>query len=158
VRFLRIIAIAWLTLCGSAAAGADPAVTVFVTKIYDSYKGKDSKGVSIGTEAEIRRLFEPSLAALIARDQKAAAKRGDVGTLDGDPFIDAQDWDIPAFDVAVNDLPPGKAVATVTFRNIGEPVKIVLNLVKVGNDWRIADIIWTRKQGPTSLRSLFVKR
>jgi hypothetical protein len=157
VRILQIIAVACLTLFCAAAAGADPAATVFVTKIYDAYKGKDSKGVSIGTEAEIRRWFEPSLAALIARDQKAAAKRGDVGTLDGDPFIDAQDWEISAFDVAVSDAPPDKAVATVTFKNFNDPFKIVLNLVKVKNEWRIADIVWTRKDGPASLRALFVK-
>jgi len=31
---------------------------------------------------------------------------------------------------------PDKAVATVNFKNINEPAKVVLNLVKVKNEWR----------------------
>ena len=32
-----------------------------------------------------------------------------------DPFIDAQDWDISAFDVAVRDTGADKATATVLY-------------------------------------------
>jgi hypothetical protein len=141
-------------LAAPAAAG-DVAATAFVTKIYDAYKGKDAKGVTLDAEADYRRYFEPSLVALIIKDQKAAAKRKDVPTLDGDPFVDAQDWDITALDIAVTDAPPDKAVATVTFKNSDEPVKVVLNLVKVKNDWRIADILSTRDGKTESLRGLF---
>jgi hypothetical protein len=56
-------------------AAADAAATAFVTKIYDAYKGKDAKGVTTDTEADLRRYFEPSLVAMIVKDQKAAAKR-----------------------------------------------------------------------------------
>ena len=59
---------------GAAPAG-DPAATAFVTKIYDAYKSKSSKGYSLESEADIRRTFEPALAALIIKDEKAAAKR-----------------------------------------------------------------------------------
>jgi hypothetical protein len=142
------------SLAAPAAAG-DAAATAFVTKIYDAYKGKDAKGVTLDAEADYRRYFEPSLVALIIKDQKAAAKRKDVPTLDGDPFVDAQDWDITALDIAVTDAPPDKAVATVTFKNSDEPVKVVLNLVKVKNDWRIADILSTRDGKTESLRGLF---
>ncbi len=141
-------------LAAPAAAG-DVAATAFVTKIYDAYKGKNAKGVTLDAEADYRRYFEPSLVALIIKDQKAAAKRKDVPTLDGDPFVDAQDWDITALDIAVTDAPPDKAVATVTFKNSDEPVKVVLNLVKVKNDWRIADILSTRDGKTESLRGLF---
>ena len=141
-------------LVAPVAAG-DVAATAFVTKIYDAYKGKDAKGVTLDAEADYRRYFEPSLVALIIKDQKAAAKRKDVPTLDGDPFVDAQDWEITALDIAVTDAPPDKAVATVTFKNSDEPVKVVLNLVKVKNDWRIADILSTRDGKTESLRGLF---
>jgi len=43
------------------------------------------------------------------KDQNEAAKRSEVGALDGDPFIDAQDWEIKDFDIAVADTAPGKA-------------------------------------------------
>jgi Protein of unknown function (DUF3828) len=141
-------------LAAPAAAG-DVAATAFVTKIYDAYKGKDAKGVMLDAEADYRRYFEPSLVALIIKDQKAAAKRKDVPTLDGDPFVDAQDWDITALDIAVTDAPPDKAVATVTFKNSDEPVKVVLNLVKVKNDWRIADAVWERDGKTETLRGLY---
>ena len=37
----------------------------------------------------MKRYFEPRLAALIIKDRNKAAKRGDVSTLEMDPFIDA---------------------------------------------------------------------
>jgi hypothetical protein len=51
----------------------------------------------------IRRYFEPSLATLMIKDQKPTARRGEVGTLDFDPFVNAQDWRISSFDIAVVD-------------------------------------------------------
>jgi hypothetical protein len=136
-------------------AAADAAATAFVTKIFDAYKGKDAKGVMTDTEADLRRYFDPSLVALIVKDQKAAAKRKEVPTLDGDPFVDAQEWEIAAFDIAVTDVPPDKAVATVEYKNFDVPVKVVLNLVKIKNDWRIADIVSTQQGRTQSLRGLF---
>ncbi len=99
------------------ALAADPAASAFVTAIYANYKGKNAKGIRLDTEANIRRYFEPSLAALMIKDQKNAARRHDVPNLDGDPFVDAQDWDIAAFDIAVTDTVNNAASATVKFRN-----------------------------------------
>jgi len=138
-----------------AAPADDATATAFVSKIYGAYKGRDGKGVLLDNEAQIRRYFEPSLAALIIKDRKAAAKRSDVPALDGDPFIDAQDFEISDIDIAVSDVPPDKAAATVNFKNLNEPVKVVLNLVKVKNEWRIADILYTRDGKPETLRELF---
>ena len=135
---------------------ADASATAFVTKIYDAYKGENSKGILIDTDAAIRRYFEPSLAALISKDQKAAARRHDVGTLESDPFIDAQDWEISAVDIAVRDVSPDKAVATVNFRNIDQQTTIVLDLIKIKRDWRIANITWQREGGnKETLRGLY---
>jgi hypothetical protein len=136
-------------------AAADAAATAFVTKIYEAYKGKGSKGISIDGDAAVRRYFEPSLAAMIVRDQKAAARRHDVPTLDSDPFIDAQDWEISGIDVAVTDAPPDKAVATVNFKNLDQPTKVVLDLVKIKSDWRIANITWQRDGKAETLRGLY---
>jgi hypothetical protein len=138
------------------ARAADASAEAFVTKIYEAYKDKDSKGVRIDTDAAVRRYFEPSLAAMIIKDEKAAARRHDVPTLEGDPFVDAQDWEISAIDIAVSDGPAGKATATVNFKNFGEPKKVVLDLAKIKSDWRIANITWQRDGGETeTLRGLF---
>jgi hypothetical protein len=128
----------------------------FVTDIYNGYKGNDSPGHALDSETVIRRYFEPSLATLIIKDQKAAAKRGEVGTLDFDPFVDAQEWDIAAFDIAVSDAAPGKATATVKFTNLGKPTTVLLDLVTVKSEWRVRDITWEIDGKSQTLRGLYL--
>jgi hypothetical protein len=138
------------------AFAADPTATAFVTAIYNAYKGKDAKGVPLDNERIIRRYFEPTLAAAMAKDQKAAARRNEVGLLDFDPFLDAQDWDVGAFDIAVSDAAAGTAKATVKFVNQGEAMTVVLDLVQVKNDWRVYDITWLHDGKTENLRKTFV--
>lgn len=76
---------------GIPARAVEVSALAFVTDIYHGYKGSDSRGHALDGEPAIRRYFEPSLAALMVKDQKAAAKRGEVGLLDFDPFVDAQE-------------------------------------------------------------------
>ncbi|HEX5210796.1 MAG TPA: DUF3828 domain-containing protein [Pseudolabrys sp.] len=138
-----------------AALAAEQSPRDFVTAIYATYKGKDSKGIILGKAATIRRYFEPALAAKMIKDQTAAAKRSEVGALDGDPFIDAQDWEIKDFDIAVADTAPGKASATVKFTNFDKAKTVLLDLVKVKNEWRVEDITWRRDGKDETLRALF---
>lgn len=137
------------------AEAADATALAFVTDIYAAYKGKDAKGHPLDDERAIRRYFEPSLAALMVKDQKIAAKRGEVGLLDFDPFIDAQDWEISTFDIAVDDGAPGKATATVKFSNFDKPNTVRLDLVKLKTEWRIADITWLRDGKADTLRKIY---
>ncbi len=142
------------TKAEDAGASTDAALA-FVNAIYNTYTKPDSDGVLIDTGAKLRRYFEPQLAEVMNKDQQEAARHHDVGTLDGDPFIDAQDFDIKKFDVAIKNTAPGKATATVTFTNLGDARTIVLDLVTVKNAWRIYDITWTRDGKPQTLRGLF---
>jgi hypothetical protein len=142
-------------IVATPAFAAGTSALAFVTDIYSGYKGKDAKGRPLDNERAIRRYFEPSLAALMIKDQKIAAKRGEVGLLDGDPFIDAQDWDIADFDISVADTAPGKARATVKFTNLGKPATVTLDLVEVKNEWRIGDITWLRDGKPETLRGIY---
>src|SRR5258708_10125714 len=141
-----VLLIAASTLGMPYVVGVTPAVateasaTAFLTKIYDAYKGENSKGILIDTDAAIRRYFEPSLAALISKDQKDAARRHDAPTLDGDPVIDAQDWDISAVDITVRNASPDKAVATVRFKNIHHATTVLLHLIKLKGDLPIPHI------------------
>jgi hypothetical protein len=148
-----IIALAIAAAAGPAIA-AEPSAQDFLAAIYANYKGKDSKGVSFGTTAEINRTFTPSLARLIDADAKAAAKKGEVGALGGDPFIDAQDWEITDLSIDVKDTGPDKATGTVKFRNFGKDVMITHALVKLKQGWRIDDI----RMPSGSLRALFKKK
>ena len=121
--------------------------------IYAAYKGKDSKGISLGTNAAVRRYFDPKLAALIIKDRKDA--HGEVGKLGSDPFIDAQDWEIDAVNIAVRETASDKASATVSFTSLGEQRTVLLALVKLKMGWRIADITSDRKE---TLRELLSKK
>jgi hypothetical protein len=156
----RAVVLAAVLATGLAAAFARPARAAdsgakgFVETIYNAYKGKGSKGISLAGDAAVRRYFEPKLAALIIRDQKEAARHGDAPTLDGDPFINAQDWDIKAVDIAMHDVTPDKAGATVSFRNLDVMTTVELDLVRLHEGWRIADITW---DGNQTLRGMFGK-
>jgi hypothetical protein len=144
------------TLAGGVQA-ADSSAHNFVAAIYNTYVGKNGNGVALDEEAIVRRYFEPSLAALILKDQKDAARRNEVGALDFDPFVDAQDWDIPAFTVTVSDAGADKATATVKFTDSGKASTVVLDLVKINNDWKIANVTWMPHDTPNNLRALFAQ-
>jgi hypothetical protein len=142
-------------LAAPASAG-DASATAFITAIYNSYKGKNSKGTSLDSERAIRRYFEPKLATLITKDEKTAARHKEVGLLDFDPFIDAQDWEIAKFDIAVNDAAAGKTQATVKFVNLGDATTVVLDLIQLKGDWRIYDIAWMHDGKTETLRKIFI--
>ena len=151
-RRLIILGAASIAAGGTAVAD-DAAALAWVKGIYAAYRGKNAKGISLNDAAALRRYFEPSLAALIVEDRSKAARNNEAPKLDGDPFVDAQDWQIPDFDIATADNGPGKATATAKFVNQSEPTTVVLDLVTVNANWRIADIIWSRDGKPETLRA-----
>jgi hypothetical protein len=137
------------------ASAAEPSAKAFLETIYAAYKGKNGNGISLDSDAAVRRYFEPKLAALIIKDRKDAAKRDEVPMLDGDPFIDGQDWEIDAVDIVVRDIAPDKASATVKFKNLDKDTTVRLDLVRLKEGWRIADITWDRNE---TLRGLYTKK
>jgi hypothetical protein len=139
----------------AGAALADPAAKAFLEKIYAAYKGKSSKGIALDSDAALQRYFEPKLAAMMIKDRKDAAKRGDVPELDGDPFINGQDWEIGPVDIVVRDIAPDKASATAKFSNAKMPTTVVYDLIKLKDGWRIADITW---DGKDTLRGIYDKK
>jgi hypothetical protein len=141
------------------AVFADPAAQAFLEKIFAAYKGKNSKGVRIDSDARLRLYFEPKLAAIINKNERDAARHGDIGDLDGDPFINAQDWEITKVDISVSDTAPDRATATVKFDNFKMPSTVIYDLVRLKDGWRIADITWPDNDPANrTLRGLFVKK
>lgn len=158
-RFLlsaAFLSVAVVALASPPAVAASSAHD-FVAAIYDTYVSKERNGLALDSDAKVRRYFEPSLAALILKDRKAAARRGEVGTLDFDPFVDAQDWEISDLAVAVEDAGPGNARATVKFKNADQPSIVALELVKTGNAWKISNVTWQPHEQPNNLRALYAK-
>ena len=108
----------------------------FLRSIYTPYPNQDFKGQPFW---QVDRFFAPDLARAIEADMREAKRRGEVPRLDGDPFADAQDWDIAKLAITVN-TEGAKAVGLVSFENQGKPTEIKLDLVRTGMGWRIADI------------------
>jgi hypothetical protein len=149
---LRPLAALMLLLTATAALAAEAgSPQAFLEAIYRTYEGKNSKGFALDKPAAIRRTFVPELANAIIKDQAAAQKRGDVPELDGDPFVDAQDWEITGLAIKLAMDGAAKATATVTFKNFGETHTVTHALVKTANGWRIADIGMKER----SLRGLY---
>ncbi len=132
---------------------AEQSPEAFLHAIYDHYVGDPAKapGVPLDTNADIRRYFAPSLAQLIIKDYAAAKKRDEPPTLDGDAFVDAQEWQIAAIDIQVQRTGDDKATGVVSFKNFDKPVTVTLQLVKLKGAWKIGEIGW----GEESLRGLY---
>lgn len=120
----------------------------FLDSIYRPYAGKTFKGHDYDKS---ERWFASPLREAMERDYTEARKRNEVPTLNGDPFIDAQDWEIA--DVAVDtwSTGPTTAMAVASFTNFGKPMRVTLELVSTPAGWRISEI----KAPSGSLRALF---
>jgi hypothetical protein len=136
------------------AEAADTSAKAFLQQIYQSYVGSAAKGVPLAGAKEVRGYFTVGLATLILEDRASAAKRGEPPALDGDPFVGHQDWDISNLAIEVKDTGGAKVIGTVSFANSGKAEKVVVELLRSGKDWRIADIRWDA----SSLRALYRKK
>jgi len=144
-RIVAGLAVALALPVFPALAGREPAAKAFLSSIYQHYLGSSSgaaKGVALTNAKSVREYFTVGLASLILEDRAMAAKRSEPPVLDGDPFIGHQDWDISDLSIEVKDTGAFKTIGTVTFMNAGKPEKIVLELLRSGNEWRIADVEW----------------
>lgn len=124
----------------AAAAAAPQTAGQFVQELYARYTGKDARGVVLDSPKTVRRWFAPELAKLILQDQARAAKNDEAPTLDGDPFVDAQDFEISDLAIEVKESGPDAAIATVSFTNIDDKVTVALDLVKLKQGWRIREL------------------
>ena len=155
-RTLKLLPLLFV-LCAGGAVAAPQSAEGFLKAIYSHYQGDDrtAKGIFLDKSSDIHRYFAPDLAKLMIADDAAAAKRGDVPNLDGDPFIDAQDWTITHIVIHIDSETGDRAKATVHFENFKKPETVRLDLVKTPEGWRISDIVWPGKDG--SLRGLYKK-
>ena len=128
-------------------ATAQTTPQAFLESIYQPYLSQDFKGQSY---THVDRFFAPDLARAIDHDMREAARLKEVPTLDGDPFLDAQDWEISKLSISAK-VDGAKATAVVGFENLGKPVRLSVDLIQTPVGWRIADI-----SAPSgSLRALY---
>jgi hypothetical protein len=143
-----------LTATFAWPAAADNEAQRFVASIYAQYGAPDTQGVVLDSREAIEKYFVPDLAEMIDADGLAAEREDRPPALEGDPFVDAQEWDIKNVAIVVRDDTPEKALAIVSFFNEGEPRQVELDLVKLAIGWRIDDIHW--REG--TLRGLYKDR
>lgn len=143
----------------SAGAAAAPGLALaqqssaqaFLEAIYKPYLDKYYPGQNYNDPG---RFIAPNLARAMKADATAAARRREVPLLDGDPFVDAQDWEITKLAIAVVPKGTTAATATVTFANHGKATRLLIELEQTPAGWRIADI----KAPSGSLRALYKLR
>jgi hypothetical protein len=145
----------------SAFAGArrlagEHSAKKFLGSIYQHYLGKSSPaaGLPLTDARSVRSYFTTGLAELILDDRAAAIKQGESPVLKSDLFIGHSEWDISDLSVDVKDTAGFKTVGTVSFLNFGKPEKVTLELLRSGNEWRIADVAWESR----TLRALYRRK
>jgi hypothetical protein len=144
----RRIAIAALCALPWAARAQTQSPQTFLQSIYDPYLKAGFKGHPYW---QVDRFFVPALARAIDADMREAKRRVEVPKLDGDPFLDAQEWDIENLAISVKADGP-KATGEVIFDNFGKRTQVALDLVQTPAGWRIADI-----KSPSGLLSTLYK-
>jgi hypothetical protein len=135
-----LLAAAAIAETAALAQGASP--LTFLEQVYKPYRaGKNAKGIDYSKPDNVRRYFGPQLAKAMLKDMAEAKKRGEVPLLNGDPFIDAQDWEIANLKIEMQSGATRRnATGVVTFTNAGEARTVTLDLVKTGDGWRIYEI------------------
>ena len=134
---------AGLAMLAGTVAGAEDTPKAFLDKLYSAYVGPNRSGLMVGSDKALARYLTPEVIKLMDKMYAAAKKADEVPALDGDPFVDAQDWDIKSFDITVDQAGADKATGHVHFKNSGEEKTITVDLVHLKVGWRIDDIHWS---------------
>lgn len=151
-RLFLLAALSALAPALALAAGGDPEARALldgIYKIYSDAAAQEAAGVSeINEDQKNAKHYTPELVALLARDRKESSERGEIGRLDFDPFIYAQEWEATAVAITVEDAGAGRAHGVVSFKLFNKETTVRHDLVRTPGGWRIADIHWNdEKEG-----------
>src|SRR4051794_37404857 len=101
--------LAMLTVMVLPGAGAEETPKAFLDALYSAYVGPNRNGLMVETDEVLARYLSPEVIKLMEKMYAASNEADEVPALDGDPFVDAQEWDIKSFDIAVDQLGDDKA-------------------------------------------------
>jgi hypothetical protein len=122
------------TPAGSSVAKPESA-QAFLLRVYEPYTREFSESIYENLPSYIT----PELQTLLMKSSEGADARGEVPPLNGDPVVHAQEWELKGLEIGIKDAGAGKAVGTVRFLNYEQATTIVVDLVRIGGGWRIAD-------------------
>lgn len=106
-----------------------------VAQLYQAHRSKHDP---LDETQLLSRYFDAELLKLYLRDEREA--KGEVGRLEVDPLYYAQDFEITNFTIAQPETVGGETHVNVSFKNFGEPQRLVYVLTRTGGGWRISDI------------------
>jgi hypothetical protein len=137
-----------LAFSGMAAAQPYDTPDALLQAFYGQYLDADA---GFGDEAAFR---SSGLQALYDADAEAT-RDGEMGALDFDPFIDAQDWEITDLEIGAAGIAGDYASAEVSFKNFGEARTLRYDLAKEDGGWKIDDVASTTPGNEYRLSEIF---
>lgn len=149
-------------LLATAVAGGEPpdrtgdAPAALIRRLYAAHQPWRSRDLMYRGDAldegSLRLFLDQPLVGLLRLDDACKARTGDVGALDFDPFLDAQDYDDAGIsDLAVRCEESGEQ-ATCRVRFLGLPSDpastrhLTYRLARRPEGWRVSDIAWTGRR------------
>jgi len=160
MRSLAFALLFALPLAGLAADGGPEGAIKALYLADQPFISGAGHGVIDSAKARAKFLSQTALRALAA-DEKAAARRGEPPTIEGDPFIDAQEADFSDLQIVKRSADAMSAVVEADFArpNAKTREKIDYALVFERGAWRIDDMTWIRAgQPPETLRKLLAAK
>lgn len=132
---MRFVAVCVALLCllpGMVLASGYSDPRALVEALYSVYRTNDFP-------EDDRAYYSESLKALFAADDARA--NGEVGAINGDPFINAQDWDEVTYSVGEPVTTERGVAIVVQFTNFGTPHTAVIYLIEEEDGWKVDDIL-----------------
>ena len=147
---MRTLLAAFLVLAGSIApALAYDTPAELLEAIYTPYVTADFDWSSWKPE-EVR---SEGLNALFAKDEEETPD-DEVGRIDFDPYINAQDYNITGLDIGDAKIDGDRATTEVLFVNFDLPQHMTYSLIKEVDGWKVDDVESHDPDYPYSLRDL----
>lgn len=138
----RIAALALASVVAAQSAlagGSDPEVVL--DEIFgqvDAMCGGDGQGAPYDIYAISESYFAPEL----AQDFEKAMESGDLGF---DVLVDGQDCRVSDLALEVVDTDEDIATGRAIFKNMGEDRIIDLRMTKIGDTWKVSDIVYQHR-------------
>jgi hypothetical protein len=131
------------------APSAVPEATIKALYIEDTRSILGAGEGVMGSRAAREKFFSRAALKALNDDEKAAEKRGEPPTIEGDPFIDAEDPDFADLNISRLSVDDQTASVAAEFARPSEKVreKITYSLIFERGRWRIDDMIWGRANG-----------
>ena len=118
----------------SAATRIDDPKT-FVTQVYRRFVAAQSSHSSYTPPENI---YTPRLKKLLLEDKRKA--HGEVGCIDFDFWINAQDWEITRLAITSTDKSNERETVVAKFVNIGEPQEMHFDFRRISGRWLLDDV------------------